>query len=80
MPLNGLKNAEIPILTDYGGSAGDEFWKKFPRRELPVKVSTRVDVEKFKHLIDEVRHKMSATEVKRAERTVNDWRECLSEK
>ena len=72
MPLNGLKNAEIPILTDYGGSAGDEFWKKFPRRELPVKVSTRVDVEKFKHLIGEVRHKMSATEVRRAERTVSD--------
>ena len=72
MPLNGLKNAEIPILADYGGIAGDEFWKKFPSRELPEKASTRVDVVRFKQLIDDVSCKMSATELRRAERTVSD--------
>ena len=72
MPLNGLKNAEIPILADYGGTASDEFWKKFPSRELPEKASTRVDVVKLKQQVDDVRSKMSVTEVRRAERTLND--------
>ena len=72
LPLNGLKNAEIPILQDYGGTASDKFWEKFPSRELPEKASTKVDVVKFKQHVDDVRSKKSITKVRRAERTLHD--------
>ena len=43
-----IKNSEIPILKNYEGTAGDSFWEKFPKRDIPVNVSTRVDVKNLK--------------------------------
>ena len=70
--MNGLKNTEVPVLRDYTGNASEDFWNKFPKRELPNQASTRVNVGKFRQLVEDVKDKMSAAEVRRAERTLND--------
>ena len=63
---NSLKNTEMPVLDNYEGSAEDDFWEKFPKRELPKEATTRVNVEKFRNHVDDVRSKMSRTEIRRA--------------
>ena len=42
--MNSLKNSEIPVLEDYSETAEDDFWNKFPKRELPRQATTRIDV------------------------------------
>ena len=39
-----MKNKEIPELACYDGFAEESFWEKFPKRELPVRVETKVNV------------------------------------
>ena len=73
--INSLKNPEIPVLKSYEGSAEDDFWEKFPKRELPERATTRVNVERFRSPVDDVKCKMSATEVRRANKVL----EYLSE-
>ena len=73
--MNSLKNTEIPVLDNYEGSAEDDFLEKFPKRELPKEATTRVNVEKFRNHMDDVRSKMSRTEIRRAERVLSDLSE-----
>ena len=70
--MNNIKNGEIPVLADYLGTAEDDFWKMFPKRELPSQASTRINVGKLKQHVEDVKEKMSFTEVRRAERTPRD--------
>ena len=70
--MNSLKNSEIPVLEDYSGTAEDDFWKKFPKRELPKEATTRIDVGLLRQFVEDVKEKMSFTEVRRAERTLMD--------
>ena len=70
--MNSLKNSEIPVLEDYSGAAEDDFWKKFPKRELPRQAITRIDVDSLRQFVEDVKDKMSSTEVRRAERTLKD--------
>ena len=70
--MNGLKNTEVLVLKDYTGNASEDFWKTFPKRELPSNASTRVNVGKFKQLVEDVKNDMSAAEVRRAEKTLHD--------
>ena len=70
--MNGLKNSEIPVLEDYSGAAEDDFWKKFPKRELPRQATTRIDVDSLRQFVEDVKDKMSSTEVRRAEKTLKD--------
>ena len=39
-----VKNLEVPELTSYDEEPHEEFWRFFPRRDLPGKVTTRVNV------------------------------------
>ena len=73
--INSLKNPEIPVLKSYEGSAEDDFWEKFPKRELPERATTRVNVERFRSPVDDVKCKMSATEVRRANKVLEDLSE-----
>ena len=70
--MNSLKNSEIPVLEDYSGTAEDDFWKKFPKRELPKQATTRIDVGSLRQFVEDVKDKMSLTEVRRAEKTLKD--------
>ena len=70
--MNGLKNTEVLVLKDYTGNASEDFWKNFPKRELPNNASTRVNVGKFRQLVEDVKNDMSAAEIRRAEITLHD--------
>ena len=67
-----LENKQIPVLSNYEEDPGEEFWKIFPRRELPKKAETRVNVKNFKKEVDRVGEKMSRTEKRRAEKILLD--------
>ena len=67
-----FKNPEIPILDCYEGDAGDVFWEKFPKRELPGHPTTRVNIENFESRVLSVKDKMMGTEFSRAERVIQD--------
>ena len=75
--MNSLKNSEIPILNNYEISADESFWEKFPKRSLPAKASTRVNVEALRSHV-EVKSKMSRTEVSRVEKVLLDLAEGAS--
>ena len=66
------KNLEIPELDSYEGHAIEDFWEKFPKRDLPVTVDTRVNTTAFKWKIFAARDKMSRTEFNRAKRTLRN--------
>ena len=73
---NGVfKNKEIPILDSYETSPEQGFWDKFPKRKLPDEVSTRVNVEVLREHVDRCKHKMTVSEVRRAEKTLKDLTE-----
>ena len=65
-----LKNPEIPILKEYESPASDEFWKKFPKRELPEKVETRVNIMALRKRVWKAKDKMSKTELNRAKKVL----------
>ena len=70
--LPEIKNLEIPELDSYEGHAIEDFWEKFPKRDLPVTVDTRVNTTAFKWKIFAARDKMSRTEFNRAKRTLRN--------
>ena len=76
--MNSLKNSEIPILNNYEISADESFWEKFPKRSVPAKASTRVNVEALRSHVEAVKSKMSCTEVSRAEKVLLDLAEGAS--
>ena len=67
--LPEIKNLE---LASYEGNASEEFWEKFPKRDLPTTVNTRVNTTAFKRKIFAARDKMSRTEYNRAKRTLRN--------
>ena len=47
----GIKNTEIPLLSDYSSDPGEEFWKYFPFNPLPTdKMNTPIDVNQLENL------------------------------
>ena len=67
-----IKNREIPILRNYEGTADDSFWEKFPKRDIPENVSTRVDIKKFRKHVEVNMPKMTSSELRRAKRVLED--------
>ena len=67
-----LKNPEIEKLECYEGGASESFWRKFPRRELPVKVKTKVNVLALRKNVLKWKHKMAKTELRRAKKILKD--------
>ena len=70
--LPEIKNLDIPELSSYEDNASEEFWGKFPKRELPATVNTRVNTTAFKRRIFSARDKMSKTEYNRAKRALRN--------
>ena len=72
---HGLKNAEIPIIDSYEFGANSDFWNKFPKHELPVAASTRVNIGALKDRIEKVKDDMTGAEVRRANKVLQDLEE-----
>ena len=69
------KNLEIPKLRSYETGADEVFWNKFPRKELPKKPKTRINVNNLQKLVNLHSKSLTKTELKRAERVIKDLRE-----
>ena len=67
-----LKNPEIPGLSSYKDSPGDEFWKSFPFKKLPEKAETAVLTDVFAELIEKSKDKMTNCEYRRARKVISD--------
>ena len=49
-----LKNSEIPLLSNYSNNADESFWNKFPKRGLPERATTRVNIAKLEERVENV--------------------------
>ena len=78
IPEPEIKNLEIPELESYEKVPGESFWKSFPKRELPDKVTTRVNIMALRRRISAVKNKMSRTELNRAKRVLRNLRQGAS--
>ena len=67
-----LKNPEVPQLENYRLVPDEKFWESFPKKDLPVKVETEVLTEVFEDLINKASCRMTASELRRARKVVND--------
>jgi len=66
------KNKQLPKLESYTQNPGDNFWKIFPKRELPDKPSTTINIENLEILVRKYSEKMTATERNRAWKVIQD--------
>ena len=71
---SSLKCKEIPRLQDYKVIPGQEFWEKFPFKDVPSKIEASVDTEKFKELLKENKEYMKDSERTRAETCIENLR------
>ena len=67
-----IKNPEVPVLSNYEKGADGVFWSKFPKNELPTAACSRVDIEALKKRVEDVRDKMTSSEVRRADKVIRD--------
>ena len=65
-----VKNPEIPVLENYDTIPGDSFWRSFPKRELPERVETRVNVLALKKRIWKAKDKMMKSEFTKAKKVL----------
>ncbi len=77
VPLIKYKCPELPVLDKYT-RAGQEFWDKFPKEPLRQQVSTSVDVEEFKNLVEKYSKQMTPQQLARAKRVEKGLREGMS--
>ena len=69
-----IKNSEIPRLDSYEKGASDAFWAKFPKRALPKKAATKVNILKLRKMVLKASEKMSKSERRRANKVIKDLR------
>ena len=67
-----IKNPELPVLDNYEEGASDSFWRKFPKRALPKKAATRVNILELRKMVFKASKKMSRCEMKRAKKVIKD--------
>jgi len=70
-----VANENIEKLENYEKGADEKFWGKFPSRKLPMKATTRINVNNFQKEIYRTARKMSGTEIRRAEKVVKSLKE-----
>ena len=67
-----IKKPEVPELPSYEEVADDCFWDCFPKRDLPDRVSTKVNVTAIRRRVIGKKNKMARTEFIRAKRVLRD--------
>jgi len=70
-----IEHEELPLREDYTSGADDSFWDLFPKRDLPSRAKTKINVNNLRKEIVRVAHKMSNTEKRRAETVMKDLQE-----
>ena len=71
-PARTELNCEIPRLEDYSSAPDEDFWLKFPKKELPGRAETSVNISAFAEEVNSVRAEMTITEKKRADKALSD--------
>ena len=67
-----IKNMAIPLLASYESGADSEFWSIFPKKDLPKKASTRVNIDALRERVEGAKNFMTCTEARRADRVLVD--------
>ena len=67
-----IENTEIPELASYIVDPGEDFWKIFPRRDLPKRAETRLNVRNLAKELKKEEERMSDTEKRRARQLLED--------
>ena len=67
-----IKKMEIPLLASYESGADSEFWSIFPKKDLPRKASTRVNIDALRERVEGAKNFMTCTEARRADRVLVD--------
>jgi hypothetical protein len=67
-----IKNVEVPRLESYSESPNNRFWEKFPKRKLPQKPATRINVKNLEISVRKVKDKLTKSELKRAHKVIKD--------
>jgi hypothetical protein len=62
---------EIPVLSDYSKKPDDKFWDKFPKREMPSRAETKIDVDKLECKVNSLKEKMTCHQLERAEKAID---------
>ena len=60
---------------DFSKPGDEEFWDRFPKRELPEQAVTRVDVGELEKLIEEMKGKMTIHDVDMAQKAIKHLKE-----
>jgi hypothetical protein len=57
---------QIPVLSDYSKTPDQSFWKNFPKKKLPVKPETSINVEKLEIRVKKYMNLMTIHQVERS--------------
>ena len=68
--LKERKHQNIPVLSDYSAKPKEDFWKNFPEKGLPSKVSTGMNVHALAGLLEDRKVFLNRAEYGRGLRTV----------
>jgi hypothetical protein len=63
---------KIPTLGNYNVVAGDDLWENFPSKPVPRNVTKRVDEKALKVQIEGVSKSLTAQQIKRADKLLDD--------
>jgi hypothetical protein len=69
------KWSSIPVLEDYSKAPEPSFWSKFPKKELPVKPETNIDIDKLEERVRKYMKQMTVHQVDRSLKAVQYLRE-----
>ena len=71
-PVYERKNKEIPILENYRKCPEQVFWEAFPKSDLPLECSTKVNIPVLEELVKKHKNKLTNSELRRAKRVILD--------
>ncbi len=66
---------DIPVLSDFSKKPDESFWKKFPKREMPSKAETKIEVDKLEEKVNSLKEKMTCHQLERAEKAIEYLRD-----
>jgi hypothetical protein len=68
---NGNKDHSIPVLQNYRSSPDEDFWQKFPKKEVPNGPETAINVEKMRMYLNMYQNKLSIQQWNRGQRLLH---------
>lgn len=71
-PAFKLKCPEIPTLVDYSSRPANNFWRHFPRRNLPEAINPKINVIALKSLLNNFKHLLTSSQIFRAEKVIEN--------